>query len=244
MRLVDTHCHLDLYPDYRRVIEETRLAGIEVIAVTNAPSVFRRCAALTRHCPAIHPALGLHPELVVERGRELDLLLGLLDETRFVGEVGLDFVTGDPAGRTEQRRVFAAILERCADYGDKVLTVHSRRAAAEAVAMIGAAYPGTVILHWFSGPGRVLADAAAGGCYFSVNPAMLASPAGRRVVAAIPRDRLLTETDGPFVAVEGAAARPRHIALVVDGVARLWGIGPIVAAEILHRNARQALGAP
>lgn len=101
-----------------------------------------------------------------------------------------------------------------------------------------------VILHWFLGSQRVLADAAAGGCYFSINPALLASPAGRRVVAAIPRGLLLTETDGPFVTVEGTVARPWHITLVVTGIARLWGVTPKVAAETLPRNARQALDAP
>jgi len=118
--------------------------------------------------------------LVGTRHRELPLLEELLGETRYVGEAGLDYVTRDPAERARQRQVFATILNCCASHGDKVLTIHSRRAADEVVAMLGADFPGTAILHWFSGSSKTLAKAVAQGCFFSINPAMLESTGGRR----------------------------------------------------------------
>ncbi len=236
MSVADTHCHLDLYPDHETVIEETERAGVDTIAVTNAPSVFRACVSLTRGCRFVHPAVGLHPELASERYGELRLLPDLLAETRFVGEVGLDFRTRDEGERTLQRKAFREILDRCADYGDKILTVHSRRSAEEVIDMIGPKYPGSVILHWFSGTHSALRRAASYGFYFSINPAMLASGSGRRTASAVPPERLLVETDGPFVAVGGRPARPRDVQHVVEGLAGLLRVDVADLARRLRNN--------
>src|SRR5689334_4805517 len=129
MQLVDTHCHLDLYPDPSRIIHEVNAGGVYTIAVTNTPSVFRPLVALARRAARIRVALGLHPELAHRRQSELPLLLELLPETRYIGEIGLDHVTTDASDRASQRRVLDAILRACDAVGDKVLTIHSRRAA-------------------------------------------------------------------------------------------------------------------
>jgi TatD DNase family protein len=241
MRLIDTHCHIDLYPDYAELIEETERAGIYTIAVTNTPSVFRRCLALTQGRRYVRTALGLHPQLAVERRRELGLMRELLPETKYVGEIGLDFVSRDVRERTIQQEVFTSILEQCASSREKVLTVHSRRAAEEVVSLIGDSYPCKVILHWFSGTHRVMEKAIASGFYFSVNPAMMMSDKGRRIVSEIPRERLLTESDGPFVTIEDRRARPRDVAGVVRGLADLYGVEPGQAAETIYTNFRRIL---
>jgi TatD DNase family protein len=88
MRLIDTHCHLDLYPDYRAVLDEVERDCIYTIAVTNAPSVFSRCTHLTRDARYVRTALELHPELAAARERELPMFRELLPRTRYVGEVG------------------------------------------------------------------------------------------------------------------------------------------------------------
>lgn len=241
MRLFDTHCHLDLYPDYRGVIDEIERARVYTVAVTNAPSVFRRSSQIAEGTRFIRTAIGLHPELVGQRYGELSLFTELLGETRYVGEVGLDFVSQNQRDRDLQKKIFGTILERCADHGDKFITVHSRRAAEDVVDMVGSAYPGTVVLHWFSGSSKVLDRALEYGLLFSINPAMLASEKGRKLIAKIPLDRLLTETDGPFVKVGDSAARPRDIAAVVSGLAELKNLDPDRVANILFDNFRDAL---
>ena len=241
MRLFDTHCHLDLYPDYGEVVAEIERRQIYTIAVTNAPSVFRRSSMIAEGKRFIRTALGLHPELAGQRYGELGLLTDLLGETRYVGEVGLDFVTEDRRDRELQRKAFGAILEGCAEYGDKVITVHSRRAAGEVVDMVGGSYPGTVILHWFSGSFGALERAVEHGLFFSVNPAMLASERGLRLLSRIPLDRILTETDGPFVRVGSGSARPRDVARVVSGLSELHDLDPERLAELLIGNFRVAL---
>lgn len=241
MRLVDTHCHVDLYSDYTEVIEETERAQVYTIAVTNTPSVFRHCLALTKGKRFIRTALGLHPQLVRDRHQEMDLMLELLGETKYIGEVGLDFVTQDHRERALQQQVFAKILERCAEFGDKVLTIHSRRAAAEVVDMIGHSYTGKIILHWYSGSPKVLQKALAYGYYISINTSMIGSVKGRQVVMEIPRDRLLTESDGPFVKVGGRAARPCDIGSVIEGLADMWDVDNTQAAATVYENFRSML---
>ncbi len=220
--LLDTHCHIDLYPDYAQLIEEVEAQSIHTIAVTTTPSVFKHLQSLVSSRRFIHPAIGLHPELALQRQRELSLWLELLPETHYVGEVGLDFVTQDVENRRIQRRVFEQVVKSCAESGDKILTIHSRRAATEVVDIIGPNFPGQAILHWYSGSLKVLERGLKNGLFFSVNPAMLASDNGLKIVRAIPPDRLLTETDGPFVQLGGKSARPQSVAMVVRHLALLW----------------------
>lgn len=241
MRLIDTHCHVDLYPDYATLIEETERAQVYTIAVTNTPSVFRQCVSLTDGKNFIRTAIGLHPQVVIQRHRELDMMFDMLPETRYVGEIGLDFEIRDTQGRTLQQKVFTNILKRCADFPDKVLTIHSRHAAAEVIELIGNSYPCRIILHWFSGSRQELEKAISYGFYFSVNPAMINSAKGRQIVAAIPRDKLLTESDGPFVMVNRMPARPRDVGLVVRALAEINNSTETQVAHMIYENFRSIL---
>lgn len=243
MKLVDAHFHLDLHKSPAAVVTECESQGIYTIAVTNAPSVFHYTQQLASTTEHIRAALGLHPELVASHAHELPDLLRLMDQTRYIGEVGLDYVTSDAALRRKQRDVFETILKRCAEFGDRILTVHSRRAATDVLACIGRAFPGTVILHWFSGNKRDLLAGLDVGCYYSVNPAMLRSKRGRALISDIPPDRLLTETDGPFVEVNGLQAVPSDARYIVEGVARLWSVEPSRAALTILSNFRNMVDA-
>jgi TatD DNase family protein len=168
----------------------------------------------------------------------------MLGETRYIGEVGLDFITKDQRDRTLQTRVFSSILERCASSKDKVFTIHSRHAAAEVVSLVGEGYPGTMILHWFSGTLKVLDKAVSHGFYFSINPSMLATIKGVQLIAAMPRDRILTESDGPFTTTDGRPTRPRDVEHVISGLAGLWKTDKREVAEKLYTNFCTALDGP
>jgi len=241
MPFIDTHCHVDLYPDYRNVLEETERAEIYTIAVTNTPSVFRRCLSLTQHTRFVRAALGLHPQLASQRHHELELMFEMLGETRYIGEVGLDYVTTDLDERKLQQMVFERILEHCAAFPEKIITVHSRRATSEVVSLIGKSYPCTIILHWFSGTQRELRDAIAAGFNFSANSAMLMSEKGRKLLSKIPIDRLLTESDGPFISIGSKPARPKNIPTTVSGLAELFGITAEDMSATIYSNFRRVL---
>lgn len=242
--LHDTHFHLDLYPDPRSLLLQIEAARTHTVAVTNTPSVFPATAALVSEARYVRPAIGLHPELAAERRGELDLFWQHLPTTRYVGEIGLDYVTRDPHNRAHQRRVFSSIIERCDAAGGKVLTVHSRRAESDVIAAIGEGFNGSVVLHWYSGSFKNLELAVEHGFYFSVNPAMVKGKRFPALLDRIPRDRLLLETDGPFVSVENRPATPHDTAGVIRRVAHLWEMTAEEAARGIQQNFKSLLCPP
>lgn len=238
--LVDTHCHVDLFPDPHSIIGDSEHERVYTIAVTNTPSVFNRLCELVGDARFVRVSLGLHPELAAERHVELGLFSELLPRTRYVGEVGLDYQTTLESERSIQRRVFNAIIEQCDEAGGKVLTVHSRRAANDVVDAFGARFRGRYILHWYSGAIATLHRALANGAYISVNPAMIRSRRGLALISEVPRERVLTETDGPFVTVAAqgalAPARPPDVSLVVHALAQAWTVDSEEAGAVIYQN--------
>lgn len=219
---VDAHCHLDLFPDPTGLARQINERHVHTVAVTNAPSVFPHTEHLAAGSRYLHAAAGLHPELVATHGGELERLWPCLERTHYVGEVGLDYSTTDAALRTRQRVIFEKILERCATFRNKTLTVHSRRAASDTIDAIGDRFPGKVILHWFTGTRREVERASRFGFYFSVNPAMITTQKGRDLIDVMPRDRVLTESDGPFVKLGSKLAGPVDTTIVLSYLSRLW----------------------
>ena len=242
-RYVDTHCHIDLYPSPTRVVEACERAGIYTIAVTNAPSLFAHSYGLTWSTKFVRAAVGLHPQLVRSHGQELAKMWELLEQTRYVGEIGLDYTQSNEADHARQRTVFAAILERCSSATNKIVTIHSRRAARDVINIAGGSFPGTLILHWFSGTLRELEDALACGFLFSVNAAMLRSKKGVEIVRRVPRDRLLTETDGPFVKSSAhEASTPADVPSTVQALADIWSVDVGTAADVIRTTFARIVG--
>ena len=240
--MIDFHCHLDLDPDPRGVIAAADAAGIYVLSVTTTPKAWRETARLAAGAKRIRTALGLHPQLAHERLGELALFEALANRTRFFGEVGLDGSPGYGQYAKEQRRAFAHALQVASRAGGKILTVHSRQAVDEVLSEIGR-HPaaGPAILHWFSGTERQLREAVAMGCWFSVGPAMLRSEKGRRLAMQMPRDRILTETDGPFAQDRGRALTPTDSWTAVSSLARFWLVERETSAAMLKNNLRTLL---
>lgn len=233
---IDAHFHFDLCPQPLSLLAETEKAGVQAIAVTNAPSVFHHTLNVSTKYPCLLPAVGLHPELASSHGHELSTMWPMLDQTRFVGEIGLDYVTNDPRDRAIQKRIFSQIVERAATYGDKILTVHSRRSAADVIEIIGKNFPGSVILHWFSGSSRELARAIDAGYYFSIGPAMVKSKTGLAAMGQLPRERVLTETDGPLVQFADRPARPSDVPAIVQRIGQIWSCGAEEVKESIFAN--------
>jgi TatD DNase family protein len=241
---VDFHCHVDLYLDLDRIADECERNGVLTLAVTTTPRAWPREREMFAHMRFVQPALGLHPELVADHGTEITLWERHLDETRYVGEVGLD---GRPRARAsvpEQKVVFRRVLEVCAERGNKILTVHSAGIPGDTVRMIVEHLPserGRVVLHWFTGTKALLALAVQHGCYFSINASMLQSAGGRGLIPEIPLARILTETDGPFTQTQRRPARPVDVAGTVNKLSDLLGLAPEIFAEQIRTNLRSLL---
>ncbi|OIQ97590.1 putative deoxyribonuclease YjjV [mine drainage metagenome] len=242
--LVDFHCHLDLYPDHQAAVREAEEAGVFTLAVTTTPKAWPRNLELAQATRHVRAALGLHPQLVAERASELTLWDAHLSETRYIGEVGLDAGPRFYKSFDLQKQVFQHVLQRCAEAGDKVITVHSIRAAKAVLDHIEAYLPptkGKVVLHWFTGSKAEAKRALELGCYFSINAAMLVNKRHSSMVAAIPLDRLLTETDGPFTKTTERPSKPGDVAVVVEALGRLHRMSPSTLAATVRSNLRSLL---
>lgn len=239
MRLVDFHCHLDLYPEFETLVAESERLGIFTLAVTTTPKAWARNNELASSTKYVRAALGLHPQLVAERWREIDLWERLLDETRYVGEVGLDAGPRYYSSMDRQTEVFRRILRRCADAGGKILSIHTVRTAPKVLDLIEQEIPegrAKFVFHWFTGSAADARRAADLGCYFSVNSQMLTSDRGKALVSSLPIDRLLTETDGPFTSQGKAPARPRDVGQTLKHLAAARGLTAEDSAAVVLRN--------
>lgn len=238
--MIDLHCHLDLYPDPAEMVRSVTERGIYVLSVTTTPRAFPVMKRMIKGSPRIRLGLGLHPELVAQRHSEVDLFPALLDETAYVGEVGIDGSPAHLASLPLQERTFRTILKHCSDRGGRILSIHSRGAAGRVIDCLaespGAGIP---ILHWFSGSIAELERAIALGAWFSVGPAMMRSERGRLLVGRMPRDRVLTETDGPFARNGNTHLNPWDVAGAETALAVLWGIKPDQVRRSLSANLRK-----
>jgi TatD DNase family protein len=240
--VIDFHCHLDLYPEPDKIAATAEAAGIYVLSVTTTPKAWRKTSALAKGRRHIRTALGLHPELAHERSNELPLFEALITETRYVGEVGLDGSPDHRAHADAQMRVFDRILATAKEHGGRILTIHSRRAVDEVLAALNRhEMAQSAVLHWFSGTQRQLSDAIALDCWFSVGPAMFRSEKGRRLVGLMPRDRVLTETDGPFARDVKGPLEPADVRTAVDELGKLWSIDYDAALLRLKSNLKSLL---
>lgn len=199
--LFDTHFHLDLQKNKTEAIKEIEEKGIYTIAVTNLPDLYQR-ESVEIASKYIRFGLGFHPELIHQYANQISLMWELLLETRYVGEVGLDFV--DKSFQKKQTDFFSELIERCRYDRNKILSIHSRRAVRQVIDIIGNNYRFKPILHWFSGNKKELSYAISAGFYFSVNGVMMASKRFLELLPLIPADRLLIETDSPFTYFNGS----------------------------------------
>lgn len=221
--MIDFHCHLDLYPDPKSVARACVERGLYMLSVTTTPSAWSGTLALSQNATRIRTALGLHPQIAHQRKGELPLFERLLPKAQYVGEIGLDGAPEFKAHWADQMLVFGRALDLCQAAGGRTLSIHSRRAATPVLdALEARPGVGTPILHWFSGSNRELARAIEIGCWFSVGPAMLRGEKGRELVRRMPKNRILTESDGPFAQVAGRAAWPWEAAYATSDLEKLW----------------------
>ncbi|MFD2674106.1 TatD family hydrolase [Gulosibacter bifidus] len=219
--LLDTHYHLDFLSgaaDYRAFLKAAVAAGIEVVAQTLTPSAFVRLRnelqSVTETGASLpRCALGFHPWFIendAHADAELQVFAGAVRQTRFIGEIGLDFaparLSATPAALQQRvlREVLTAVGDASAQANERapyVLSIHAVRAASDVLDLLDAA--GTwdqhvaPVFHWFSGTSDELTRLIRSGGFISVNPRMLASKRGRAYVAQVPADRLLLESDLP-----------------------------------------------
>lgn len=244
--MFDSHCHLTddrFADDVDVVIERARDAGLRgIVTVASDADDARRALALARRHDGIWATAGIHPH-VAERARDDDLdrvreLLGL-DRVVAIGETGLDYHY-DNSPRARQRRLFEWHLATAAETGFPVV-VHCRSADDDVAAMIRA-FPGvTGILHCFAGGTELFDTGIDAGWYISFAGLItFRNFDGADFVAATPADRLLVETDSPYLAPVPHRGRRNEPAFVVEtcrAAAALRSEDADVTARLVTDNA-------
>jgi TatD DNase family protein len=222
--VIDTHAHLDALEDPAGALERARAAGVErVIAIGSGIESAKETNTLAAHEQGVFVAVGIHPHQAGS-GESLDELRLLAADAVAIGEIGLDFYR-DYAPREDQRRVFEAQLQ-LADELDKPVIVHTR-AAEEETAHLLESFTGTVIMHCFSTP-ELLSIVLERGYYvsFAGNVTYPKAQELRDAAAQVRADRLLAETDSPYLApqpVRGKRNEPAYIAHTYAALAETRG---------------------
>lgn len=194
----DSHVHLDLYKNPVDIIYQINKNKSYTIAVTNLPFLYKKAITTYPKTKYIRFAVGFHPELVGKFPEQIPEYYNLINESRFIGEIGLDFTKENIIYKQSQLEVFTRTVDICNKFGNKILSVHSRGAASKVIEIIGSKFDGQVILHWFNGNISDLKKAIDNGYFFSINMNMLRTANGRKIINKLPLERILVESDGPF----------------------------------------------
>ncbi len=254
--LIDTHCHLDFesfQDDVDAVVTRAAVAGVTTIVVpaldlANAPAVL----ALAERFPGVYAAIGVHPNSAAGwRDAWIDDLRALAEHEKVVaiGEIGLDYYW-DKTPPATQHRALAAQLDLAAELGLPVI-IHNREASADVLALLRAAQrrrPGADnappgVLHSFSADDAT-ADAALelGYTLGFTGPLTFKKADDLRAIAArVPLERIVIETDAPFLSPEphrGRRNEPAYVRLVAE---RLAGVRGLSLAEVATATTANAL---
>ena len=218
--MIDTHCHIDQYQNPHQIISECESQNIITIGVTNLPSHFQIGFPYVEFCKKIRLALGMHPLYAHIHEKEFPLFLNNIDRTSYIGEIGLDFSKVGISTKEIQIKTFNKILKSI-EGKKKILSIHSRRAEKYVLALLIKYKITNAIFHWYSGPLYLIDKITEAGYYFSINPAMIESENGKKIISKIPLDRILTESDGPYISVNNRQIKPNDVILVIEYLAKL-----------------------
>lgn len=250
---VDTHAHLDdaaFDPDRDEMLDQVAAAGVRhVINVGYRPERWQTTIALTKRFPLIKHMLGLHPHYAGEWSPEMKrLLMELVRSTSplAVGEIGLDYLRDGPRPEV-QLAAFRAQLAMA--HGLSLPAVIHQRAAEEDLITVLSTLPAAsqVLLHSFEGTNRLACLANDRGFYVGIGG--LATRAGaaalRQTLTSIPLERIVLETDSPYLTPAGSKGRrntPVNLPFIAERLAPIWNVDQATLAATTTQNAARLFG--
>jgi TatD DNase family protein len=248
--VIDTHAHLDACADRpSTLIRRARSAGVErIVTVGTGIDSCRTALELAELHEEVFAAVGIDPHRAGEaEANRVDELRELAEHDRAVavGETGLDYFR-DGAPRDRQRRLFEAQLELAAELGKSVV-IHTRDADADTADVLGG-FDGVVVMHCFSSPG-LLDTVLERGYYvsFAGNVTYPKAADLRAAAAQVPADRLLAETDSPYLAPQARRGRPNepaNVLLTLRELAKVRGVDADDLGAQIDANAAAAFSLP
>lgn len=256
--IIDSHCHLDAL-DYEtrhqnvdEVIENARARGVQhLISICTTLGRFEAMAQLTAHRHDVSLSCGVHPLNVLDEPFDYATLLRLAQDPRViaVGETGLDYHY-TPETKALQQSLFAQHIE-AAKLLQKPLVIHTRSAREDTMAMLeqGNAEQCGGVLHCFTEDWAMAKRALDLGFYISISGIITFrnAEALRDVVRQVPLDRLLVETDSPYLApipYRGKPNQPAYVREVCEYVATFKGLPLAEFAQITTQNVQNLFKIP
>lgn len=230
---IDFHVHIDYYKDYLKIYEQYNTEKIYALFVTNFPEVYLRAKSHFPTSKYVKIALGFHPENALVRNFNSKLFYELIKDTKYVGEVGLDFSSKFLASKDKQIEIFNQIA-KISGQTNKILSVHSRKAEKEVLQVLQNNNVKFAVFHWYSGEVSLIEEIANAGYYFSINPSMLRSKHGREIIHKVPKSRLLIESDGPFGKLNSQLIEPILIKDVYNAFEKEMGVENL--KDLVYRN--------
>jgi TatD DNase family protein len=245
--VIDTHAHLTALDDGDEAVERAAEAGVtRILTVGTDVDDCRRALELADRHEGVFAILGIHPhEARTATTDDLAALRELLEHPKAVavGETGLDWFR-DYAPADDQRRLFDAQLSLAAETHQPVV-IHSRAADEDTLAAL-AGFDGTVVLHCFSSP-HMLPSALERGWYvsFAGNASFPKAVDLRLAATQVPADRILAETDSPYLApqpVRGKRNEPANVVHTLAALAQARGQEPDELEAQIEANAAACFG--
>ena len=236
LELIDTHCHLnheDFVGDWAEVYERAEAAGVSrFLCISYDLGSSRRAAELAATHAAIYAAAGIHPESAGEwkaaTSAEIAAFFAAYpSKMTAYGEIGLDY-HWDTVPKERQREVFAAQIAFALSLRPKTplpLVIHNRDALADVLAVLKESQtPAPIVMHCFTGDPETARQCLDAGCYLGIGgvATFKKSDAVREAVAYAPLDRLLLETDCPYLAPQfkrGRRNEPSYLPAICETVA-------------------------
>jgi TatD DNase family protein len=260
--VVDNHCHLDIqdgqsWLDPATALEMSSAVGVDRIVQIGCDLPGAAWAVdVAEHFPAIVAGVAIHPneaptldreDQLLDALTEIERLVGSSSRVRAVGETGLDYYRTGADGQEAQRRSFAAHIALANAY-DKTLVIHDRDAHDDVLAMLDEhGTPERTILHCFSGDSDVARRCLDRGAYLSFAGTVTFKNAQnlRDALLVAPLDRILVETDAPFLTPMPYRGRPNAsylIPLTVRAMADVRGVDLETLCAALAANTEAAYG--
>lgn len=254
--MIDSHCHLT-YPELSSqipaVLQRAAAVGVaECVTIATDIDDARKALDLSAQFPNVHVVCGIHPHQAGKVHEDWDknlLALARREDVRAVGEMGLDYHY-DFSDRDSQHRVFVRQLEIAADV-KKSVVIHCREAHDDVLKVLaGCGSALNVVFHCFTGSMREAEQILERGYWISLTGVVTfkRSDELRRVAAMIPEDRLMIETDSPYLSPEPLrSARPNepsYLPHTARCIAASRGIGLENLIAVTESNTRRFFGLP
>ncbi len=261
--LVDTHAHLnfrDYEKDLERVIAKAGKAGVaKIICVSSNIADSEKAVAIAREYPGtVFAAVGIHPQKTdPENADTPENQIGLLEKLAgnksvvAIGECGLDFSPAPPGEtdrpRQEQESLFRGQIEIARKYS-LPLIIHTRKAFAETMKILGqniTGLPNGGVVHCYSAGKKGIAAVLNVGLYFGLDGNLTYDPGLQSVAKLIPAEKLLLETDSPFLTPEpyrGSRNEPANVKITADKLAEIKNQSFTEISKITTNNAAALFG--